>query len=306
MAGQSCLDHSLLFSLIRLVKHQLPPILRESGNIYSPLVSFWGLVWYPYAMLQESPRLQKALAEAGVASRRACAEIITQGRVSVNGKLALEPGLHINTQKDIVLVDGEQILPSRSKKLVYILLNKPLGVVCTANDPQGRPTVLNLVEQVDTRVYPVGRLDVDSAGLLILTNDGDFAFRLTHPRFHLSRTYRVTVRGFLERSSAQQIQAGIQLSDGITAPAELTFVGYDSTERCTTLDITLYEGRNRQVRRMMDSVGHPVRALTRISFGKLTLGRLKPGSWRNLRKEEVEDLLAQAKPTPRPRQIKRT
>ena len=203
-------------------------------------------------------------------------------------------------------MDGEQILPSRSKKLVYILLNKPLGVVCTANDPQGRPTVLNLVEQVDTRVYPVGRLDVDSAGLLILTNDGDFAFRLTHPRFHLSRTYRVTVRGFLERSSAQQIQAGIQLSDGITAPAELTFVGYDSTERCTTLDITLYEGRNRQVRRMMDSVGHPVRALTRISFGKLTLGRLKPGSWRNLRKEEVEDLLAQAKPTPRPRQIKRT
>lgn len=203
-------------------------------------------------------------------------------------------------------MDGEQVLPSRSKKLVYILLNKPLGVVCTANDPQGRPTVLNLVEQVDTRVYPVGRLDVDSAGLLILTNDGDFAFRLTHPRFHLSRTYRVTVRGFLERSSAQQIQAGIQLSDGITAPAELTFVGYDSTERCTTLDITLYEGRNRQVRRMMDSVGHPVRALTRISFGKLTLGRLKPGSWRNLRKEEVEDLLALAKPTPRPRQIKRT
>ncbi len=187
------------------------------------------------------------------------------------------------------------------------MLNKPIGYVCTVSDPHATKTVLDLLEQVEQRVYPVGRLDADSSGLLLLTNDGDFANRLTHPRYHVPKTYRVRVRGFLDRVSAIKLTEGIDLPDGKTAPADMRFVEYDAATQCTIVDITLYEGRNRQVRRMMEAVGNPVRELTRISFGNLQLKGLNVGTWRKLKPEEVTGLLALAKPTPTPaREDRRT
>ena len=180
------------------------------------------------------------------------------------------------------------------------MLNKPIGYVCTVTDPHATKTVLDLLEQVDTRVYPVGRLDADSSGLLLLTNDGEFANRLTHPRYHVPKVYRVSVRGFMDRAAAIKLTEGVELADGKTAPADIKFVEFDSATQCTIVDITLYEGRNRQVRRMMDFVGHPVRDLMRISFGNLQLKGLNSGTWRKLKPEEVTRLLNLARPTPTP------
>ncbi len=241
------------------------------------------------------------LAAAGVASRRACETIITSGRVTVNGRIITEKGTHVDPAKDDIRLDGDPVLTATPPKPVYIMLHKPIGVVSTASDPHAEKTVLDLVEQVGTRVYPVGRLDADSAGLLLLTNDGEFANRMTHPRYHLPKVYRVRARGFVGREAAGHLASGIELPDGKTAPAELRFVEYDSATQCTILDITLYEGRNRQVRRMLEAVGHPVRALMRIAFGNLRLNDLAPGTWRKLRPEEVSDLLALAQPTPTPK-----
>lgn len=227
--------------------------------------------------------------------------MIASGRVAVNGRVVTELGTKVDPEKDEIRVDGEPIRAATPPKPVYIMLNKPVGVVSTASDPHAERTVLELVEQVGTRVYPVGRLDADSAGLLLLTNDGEFANRMTHPRYHVPKTYRVRARGFVDRNAALRLRDGIDLPDGRTAPADLQFIEYDSATQCTILDITLYEGRNRQVRRMLETVGHPVRALTRIAFGNLTLGDLNLGTWRKLRPEEVAGLLALAKPTPTPK-----
>jgi 23S rRNA pseudouridine2605 synthase len=252
-------------------------------------------------MDQEYPRLQKALAAAGVASRRACEEIITQGRVAVNGKVVRELGTKVNPAADDVRVDGVPVFFGNTSKFVYLVLNKPIGVVSTVSDPNAGKTVLELVDQIEERVYPVGRLDADSAGLLLLTNDGDFANKLTHPRYHVPKIYRVRARGFVDRDAALKLAGGIDLPDGRTAPADVRYIEYDAATQCTILDITLYEGRNRQIRRMMDAIEHPVRALTRIGFGNLRLQGLAPGTWRKLRAEEVTDLLELAKPTPTPR-----
>ena len=169
------------------------------------------------------------------------------------------------------------------------------------SDPRVSKTVLDLLEQVEERVYPVGRLDADSSGLLLLTNDGDFANRLTHPRFHVPKVYRVRARGFVGRDTAIRLTAGIELPEGRTAPANLRFIEYHEATQSTVIEITLYEGRNRQVRRMMETVGHPVRELTRIAFGNLRLKGLLPGTWRKLRPDEVESLLSTARVTPTPR-----
>ncbi|HLV81947.1 MAG TPA: pseudouridine synthase, partial [Chthonomonadaceae bacterium] len=260
--------------------------------------------WYPYGMAHapdDLPRLQKALAAAGVASRRACEALIASGKVSVNGRVVTESGTKVDPQRDDIRVEGVPIGTAATPKPVYIMLHKPRGVVSTVRDPHAQKTVLDLVSQVETRVYPVGRLDADSAGLLLLTNDGEFANRLTHPRYHVPRVYRVRARGFLDREAARRLQEGIELPDGMTAPAGLSFVEYDPATQCTIVDITLYEGRNRQVRRMMEAVGHPVRELTRIAFGNLRLGMLAPGTWRKLRPEEVAGLLQLAQPTPTPK-----
>jgi 23S rRNA pseudouridine2605 synthase len=245
-------------------------------------------------------RLQKALAAAGVASRRTCEAMIADGRVSVNGRVVRELGTRVDPKLDTLAVDGIPVGAAEPVKPVYIMLNKPIGYVSTVSDPHASKTVLDLLSQVEERVYPVGRLDADSSGLLLLTNDGDFANRLTHPRYHVPKIYRVRVRGFVGRDVAIRLSDGIDLPEGRTAPSDLRFVEYHEPTQSSVIDITLYEGRNRQVRRMMETVGHPVRELTRIAFGNLRLKGLLPGTWRKLRPEEVESLLSQARATPTP------
>ena len=231
--------------------------------------------------------------------------MIAEGRVSVNRKIVREQGMKVDPETADIRVDGIPVLTATPPKSVYIALNKPVGYVSTVTDPNAEQTVLDLVTQVGVRVYPVGRLDADSEGLLILTNDGDFANKLTHPRYHVPKVYRVRVRGFVNKDEARRLAEGIELPDGLTAPADLQFVEFDNATQCSIIDITLYEGRNRQVRRMFEAIEHPVRALQRIAFGNVRLGQLNPGTWRKLRPEEVAGLLALAKPTPTPRKSER-
>ncbi len=226
--------------------------------------------------------------------------MIAEGRISVNGKTVREPGTRVDPIADDIRVDGEPLSTTSIPKLVYIMLNKPVGYVSTSSDPHASKTVLDLLSQVEERVYPIGRLDADSSGLLLLTNDGDFANRLTHPRYHVPKVYRVRVRGFLGRDTAIRLSDGIDLPDGRTTPSELRFIEYHEPTQSTIVEMTLYEGRNRQVRRMMETVGHPVRELTRIAFGSIRLKSLLPGTWRKLRQDEVQSLLSRARPVPTP------
>ncbi|MFN2389698.1 MAG: pseudouridine synthase [Actinomycetota bacterium] len=229
-------------------------------------------------------RLQKVLAQAGVGSRRHVEEMIERGRVRVNGRRA-ELGRRIDPDNDEVEVDGSRV-PLRAD-LVYYLLNKPVGVVTTADDPEGRETVLDLMD-APTRVWPVGRLDIETEGALVVTNDGDLTLRLTHPRYHVPKTYLVEVRGGLPARSVKLLARGIELDDGVTAPAEVAVV--DRRPRSTLVRITLHEGRYRQVRRMFEALDHPVVRLVRTGIGPLMLGRLKPGTVRRLTADEVRAL----------------
>jgi 23S rRNA pseudouridine2605 synthase len=226
--------------------------------------------------------------------------MISAGRVSVNGVVIRKLGTRVDPSADDIRVDGEPIKPVVRTKRIYIMLNKPAGYVSTVSDPHAERTVLSLINGVEERLYPVGRLDADSTGLLLLTNDGEFANRLTHPRYHVPKVYRVRARGFVERATAIRLSEGVDYGEGMTAPADLRYVEYDTATKCTILDMTLYEGRNRQIRRMMEAVGHPVKELTRIAFGNIQLKGLNPGTWRKLRPEEVASLLELAKPTPIP------
>jgi 23S rRNA pseudouridine2605 synthase len=226
-------------------------------------------------------RLAKYLALAGVASRRASEEIVRAGRVSVGGVMVADPARDVE-EHDVVALDGAPLAPV-AERVVYAL-HKPPGVVSTARDPQGRPTVVELVP-TELRLYPVGRLDADTTGLILLTNDGDLAHRLIHPRFEVPKTYRVQVANPPVRTAAvRALRAGVRLEDGPTAPARVRRVGP------STLELTIHEGRKRQVRRMCEAVGHPVRSLQRIAFGPLTLGSLPAGRWRRLGEDEVEAL----------------
>lgn len=223
-------------------------------------------------------RLNAWLARAGVASRRKADELIKAGRVTVNG----EPG-QLNTfvgADDDVRLDGE---PLAKQKLAYVLLHKPRGVVTTASDPQGRRTVVDLVGHA-SRVVPVGRLDVDTTGALLLTNDGDLAHRLAHPRYGVEKVYDAEVEGEPSDETLRRLAEGVELEDGATAPARVRRLGPGRVE------LVLHEGRNRQVRRMLDAVGHPVRRLHRSAYAGLTLGGLEPGAWRELEPSEVERL----------------
>jgi 23S rRNA pseudouridine2605 synthase len=228
----------------------------------------------------DGERLQKVLARAGLASRRAAEELIAEGRVTVNGEVA-ELGRRVHIDRDRVEVDGA-LVPVRPG-LVYYLLNKPAGVVTTAADPEGRPTVVSLVP-ASPRVFPVGRLDVASEGLLLLTNDGELAHHLTHPRFGVDKEYVVQVDGRLSPGAIRRLRDGVDLEDGRTAPARVAQMGP------ATLRIVIHEGRNRQVRRMCDAVGHPVRRLVRTRIGPLTDRRLAPGEWRLLAPAELRSL----------------
>jgi 23S rRNA pseudouridine2605 synthase len=238
---------------------------------------------------EEGVRLQKVLAQAGLGSRRTCEELIERGRVRVNGGRA-ELGRRVDPEVDVVEVDGAQI--GVKAGLVHYLLNKPAGVVTTASDPQGRPTVVELVPG-DPRVFPVGRLDVETEGLLLLTNDGDLTHRLTHPSFGVEKEYLAEVEGTPSRGALRQLREGVELEDGVTAPAKVSSVG----DRL--LRITIHEGRNRQVRRMCETVGHPVVRLVRSRIGPLADRTLAPGEWRALAQDEVRALERAAAPTPR-------
>ncbi|MFZ5916985.1 MAG: pseudouridine synthase [Chloroflexota bacterium] len=237
---------------------------------------------------KQGERLQKVMARAGIGSRRACEELIRQGRVAVNGRLITELGTRIDPHHDAVAVDGEPIqTPSEP---IYLLLHKPPGYLSTTTDPHGRPTVLQFVPG-NVRVYPVGRLDQESEGLLLLTNDGPLTERLTHPRHQHEREYRVLVRGRPGRQALQALRQGITLEDGPTAPARVWLVLDEPAPHGNTwLGMVLREGRKRQIRRMCAAVGHPVQRLIRLRIGPLHLGDLKPGATRRLTRQEIKTL----------------
>ncbi len=225
-------------------------------------------------------RLQKVLARAGIGSRRACEELIADERVTVNGEVAML-GCRVDPEADTVEVDGVQI--GVAPGLVYYLLNKPKGTVTTASDPQGRPTVVALVP-AEPRVFPVGRLDYDTEGLLLLTNDGDLTHRLTHPSYGVDKEYLAEVAGEPTRGELRMLREGVMLDDGKTAPAKASIVGPNLVR------LVIHEGRNRQVRRMCDAVGHPVKRLVRSRIGPLADHTLGPGAWRELTVDEVREL----------------
>ncbi|MDQ6726016.1 MAG: rRNA pseudouridine synthase [Actinomycetota bacterium] len=234
----------------------------------------------------EGDRLQKVLAAAGLGSRRACEVLIEEERVTVNGEVAVL-GRRVDPETDRVEVDGVRV-PVRAG-LVSYLLNKPRGVVSTASDPQGRPTVVQLVP-AEPRIFPVGRLDTDTEGLLILTNDGDLAHRLTHPSFGVDKEYLAQVEGSPTPYELRRLREGVELEDGMTAPARASLVAPGAVK------LVIHEGRNRQVRRMLDAIGYPVQRLVRTRIGPLADRRLKPGEWRVLEVDEVRALEAAALP----------
>jgi 23S rRNA pseudouridine2605 synthase len=234
----------------------------------------------------EGDRLQKVLAQAGLGSRRVCEVLIDEGRVEVNGEVA-RLGRRVDPEHDRVTVDGV-LIPVRSG-LVYYLLNKPAKVVTTASDPEGRPTVVDLVP-AEPRVFPVGRLDWDTEGILLLTNDGDLAHGLTHPSRGVPKTYLAEVSGVPSRGALRRLREGVDLDDGRTAPAKARLA--QATPMGSALEIVIHEGRNRQVRRMCEAIGHPVRRLVRTRFGPLHENRLAPGQWRVLTQAEIRALYA--------------
>jgi 23S rRNA pseudouridine2605 synthase len=236
-------------------------------------------------------RLGKFLAHGGVASRRAAEKLVFDGRVTIDGQTCTDPARDVDDRRD-VRVDGRPVRATGHPHLVY-LVNKPSGVVSTASDPQGRRTVVELVPSSE-RLYPVGRLDADTTGLILLTNDGELANALTHPRYGVPKTYRVTVvNPPLRPPAIEALETGVELDDGPTLPARVKRL---SPER---FEITIREGRKRQVRRMTEAVGHRVRALERVQLGPLRLGTLAPGDHRRLKNPEIEALRRAAKPTTR-------
>ncbi len=234
-------------------------------------------------------RLQKFLAESGVASRRKSEELIDQGKVKVNGRVAMI-GDKIDPKKDTVTVNGKKIV--KTKTFTYIVLHKPRGFITTMSDEMDRKCVAELIKDVPGRVYPVGRLDRDSEGMLLFTNDGAFANAMTHPTKHVPKTYRVTVRPSINEDQITALTQGIIIDDRKTAPAEVRVITKE--EGRVVLEIILYEGRNRQIRKMCEEVGLEVARLKRTAIGSIKLGMLKQGDWRNLTEDEVRKLMIAA------------
>jgi 23S rRNA pseudouridine2605 synthase len=242
--------------------------------------------------LPDGERLQKVLARAGLGSRRVSEELIADGRVTVNGEVA-QLGRRVDVERDAVALDGVAVIVRDG--LVHYLLNKPAGYVSTASDPEGRKTVVELVPETP-RVFPVGRLDYDTEGLLLLTNDGDLTHLLTHPSFGVVKTYLAEVEGDPSPAAVRALREGIELDDGLTAPARVNVV--QRREGTAAIEIGIHEGRNRQVRRMCEAVGHPVVRLVRTRIGPLRDGSLKPGTWRALTTAEVRRLYEAASESP--------
>lgn len=242
-------------------------------------------------MANNEVRLQKFMAEQGVASRRKSEELILAGKVKVNGHVA-QIGMKINPRKDLVTVGRQKLTNVKNRKMVYIMLNKPRGYVTTVSDELGRKTVMDLLPDFGVRIYPVGRLDKDSEGLLLLTNDGSFTNCMTHPSHEYAKVYRVTVRPSVDDNILYNLRNGIEIDGGVTAPCEVTVLTEE--ENRVVLEFVLHEGRNRQIRKMCESQGLEVARLKRISIGPIKLGMLKQGDYRELSEQDVKKLLRSA------------
>ncbi len=241
---------------------------------------------------REPERLQKAMARLGIASRRHAEELISKGLVKVNGRIVTTQGTKV-TPEDFIEIEGTKEPLIRQEKYVYYLLNKPEGVITSVTDPKSRKTVIDLVRKdVKERVYPVGRLDYDTSGLLLLTNDGDLTYRLTHPRYGVEKTYRAWIKGGIPAEALKTLRQGVKLEDGVTSPAKINRVEANNRgNNLTVVEITIHEGRNRQVRRMFESVGYQVVSLQRIAFGSIRLDEnMKQGEYRCLDPIEVVSL----------------
>ena len=231
-------------------------------------------------------RLQKLIAGTGLASRRKAEEMIATGRVMVNGRIVRELGTKVDAARDHVKVDGRHV--RSAQPYVYVLLHKPKNVMSTLLDPEGRPTVKDFLPGVTVRVFPVGRLDFDSEGLMLLTNNGELAQALLHPKYHVPKTYLVKVKGVLEEEDIETLETGVQLDDGMTAPATVKKIR--KAESNSWVEITIHEGRKHQVKRMLEVVGHPVLKLVRVRMGSLALGHMAPGEYRFLTDREANTL----------------
>lgn len=228
-------------------------------------------------------RINKYIANAGIASRRKADELIKAGKVKVNGKVMSQPGYDV-ADSDEVLVEGKPVQSTENK--VYYAMNKPLGVITSVNDDRGRMTVVDIMSDVEERVFPVGRLDYNTSGLLLLTNDGDFANRIMHPGRRVDKTYRVRVAGNISKIKISVLRAGVRLGKFKTSPARVDVITWN--RHSMILEVTIHEGKNRQIRRMFEAVGYPVQELERISIGNMKLGHLKPGQYRKLSRSELE------------------
>lgn len=237
----------------------------------------------------EKERLQKYIAECGIASRRKAEELIKEGKIKVNGEIITELGTKIDSNKDVVEYNNK-VLKKESKN-VYILLNKPIGYVTTVKDQFNRPSVLDLVK-VKERVVPVGRLDFYTSGALILSNDGDFVYKVTHPKHEINKTYNVTVRGIVTEEEIEALKKGVKIDDYITKPAKVKILKIDKEKLISRIQITIHEGKNRQIRKMCESVGKKVMALHRSKIGNIDVKNLKLGEWRYLSENEINGLIS--------------
>lgn len=232
-------------------------------------------------------RINKYIASGSKYSRRKADELIRSGMVKVNGKVLRELGYNV-TEEDEVLVSGEPIR-QKSEKKVYYLMNKPIGIISSVKDDKGRPTVIDLMSDVEERIFPVGRLDYNTSGLIIITNDGDLANKIMHPSNHIEKTYRVRVAGIIPKSKLAKLRQGVDIGGFVTSKAQVKVVTWN--RRSMIIELTIHEGKNRQVRKMFSAIGYPVQELCRISIGNISLGHIKPGQYRKLSRGELEYLM---------------
>lgn len=236
---------------------------------------------------EEPIRLQKYMADCGIASRRKCEEYIKNGYVKINGNIITELGTRINPSKDIVEYNGKKLESSKEDN-IYILLNKPIGYVTTVNDQFSRQTVLDLIKGVNKRIVPVGRLDMYTSGALILTNDGEFVYKVTHPKYEIEKTYVATIKGMIQKEDVKKLEQGVKIEDYITKPAKVKILKTDLEKNISRVQITIHEGKNREVRKMCEVIGYKVIALHRSKIGNLDVKDLRIGEWRYLSKREIE------------------
>lgn len=239
-------------------------------------------------ILMEEVRLQKFIANSGICSRRNAEKLITEGKIKVNGIVITELGTKVNPSSDIVEYDGKKL--ENNKEYVYVLLNKPIGYITTVKEQFGRPIVLDLVKNINCKLLPVGRLDMYTSGAIILTNDGDFIYKVTHPKNEIEKTYNVTVRGVVTKEDVEKLQNGVKIDDYISGTAKCKILKIDNEKNTSRIQITIHEGKNREIRKMCNAIGKKVVALHRTKIGNISVSDLKIGDWRFLTKSELKDL----------------